>query len=155
MTTTDIHQFLELNSFPKSYAACHLKACTKNNCLHRIFGTLLPQSVTFGKAILPSALEEANRMDGQCRHYSPAVTHRCYAGFDHLFDDVKKKDLIPLRQAIYDYMNGRSNFYRYSNAEEGYLLTQEKADRIADIFGRFGYSAPTYAHTFMAYKFRL
>ncbi|WP_249117166.1 hypothetical protein [Prevotella jejuni] len=50
-------------------------------------------------------------------HAKSLVT--CYAGFTHFFDEVGRKDLFSLRNEIYSYLRGRSNFYRYSNAENG------------------------------------
>lgn len=143
-----------LNDFPKSYEACFLEGCSlKDTCLHYLYNQLLPSTTTCGRAIRPSALDEANFVNDHCPHYQEAKQVDCYSGFSHMFDEVKKKDLQALRQEIYQYLRGRSNFYRYSNAEKGCLLTQPMADQIKDIFARYGYGEPKYENAFKTFTF--
>ena len=85
-------------------------------------------------------------------HAKSLVT--CYAGFTHFFDEVRRKDLPSLRNEIYSYFRGRSNFYRYGNAERGYLYTQSMADDVKALFMEYGYNEPKYERTFESIPFR-
>jgi len=76
-----------------------------------------------------------------------------FAGFTHFFDEVRRKDLPSLRNEIYSYFRGRSNFYRYGNAERGYLYTQSMADDVKALFVEYGYNEPKYERTFKSIVF--
>ena len=71
----------------------------------------------------------------------------------HFFDEVRRKDLPSLRNEIYSYFRGRGNFYRYGNAERGYLYTQSMADDVKALFMEYGYNEPKYERTFKSIVF--
>lgn len=140
--------------FPASYEACFLTACPlRENCLHKLCADGLSDEVTAGRAILPSALLDRNLVGGRCRHYAEAKLVTCYADFSHLFDCVTKKDHPRLSRAVYAYLGGRSNYYRYSNAERNCFLTEDQARDIAAIFAQYGYPAPDYGRQFQVYNY--
>ena len=137
----DIKDFLILDTFPKSYEACFLENCAvREDCLHHLYFKLQPASNTWGDAIFPSALMPENLIT-------------CYAGFAHFFDEVRRKDLPCLRNEVYSYFRGRSNFYRYGNAERGYLYTQSMVDDVKALFMEYGYNEPKYERTFKSIVF--
>ena len=118
------NELLSLETFPKRYEACFLENCAvREDCLHHLYFKLQPASNTWGDAIFPSALMSENLINGRCRMFHAKSLVTCYAGFTHLFDEVRRKDLPSLRNEIYSYFRGRGNFYRYGNAEIGYLYT--------------------------------
>ena len=118
------NELLSLETFPKSYEACFLENCAvKEDCLHHLYFKLQPASNTWGDAIFPSALMSENLINGHCRMFHAKRLVTCYAGFTHFFDEVRRKDLPSLRNEVYSFFRGRSNFYRYGNAEIGYLYT--------------------------------
>ena len=92
-------------------------------------------------------------MNGCCKNFQDRKLVTCYAGFAHFFDEVRRKDLPSLRNEIYSYFRGRSNFYRYGNAEKGYLFTHRMAEDIKVIFKKYGYDAPRYDRTFESLSF--
>ena len=131
----ETNELLSLDTFPKSYEACFLESCSvKDNCLHHLYFKLQPSTNTRGGAIYPSALLPENLVNGCCKKFQDRKLVTCYAGFAHFFDEVRRKDLPSLRNEIYSYFRGRSNFYRYGNAENGYLFTHQMAEDIKVIF---------------------
>ena len=149
-----INKLLSLETFPKNYEACFLASCSlKENCLHHIYFRLQPSGNTWGGAIYPSALLPENLVNGCCKNFQENKLVTCYAGFRHIFDEVKRKDLSELRNEIYSYFRGRSNFYRYGNAERGYLYTQSMADDVKALFMEYGYNEPKYERTFKSIVF--
>lgn len=87
-------------------------------------------------------------VNGCCNKFHDKKLVTCHAGFTHFFDEVRRKDLPTLCNEIYSYFRGRSNFYRYGNAENGYLFTHQMAEDIKVIFKKYGYDAPRYDRTF-------
>lgn len=151
----EINDLLSLNAFPKGYEACFLEDCSlKETCLHHLYYSLQPVNNTWGDAIYPSVLKAENLVGGCCKMYQEKKLVTCYAGFTHFFDEVRRKDLPSLRKEVYTYFRGRSNFYRYSNAENGYLYTQSMADDIKALFTKYGYNEPKYERTFESIPFR-
>lgn len=120
----ETNELLSLDTFPKRYEACFFENCAvKEDCLHHLYFKLQPASKTWGDAIFPSALMLENLVNGRCRMFHAKSLVTCYAGFTLFFDEVRHKDLPSLRNGIYSYFRGRGNFYRYGNAESGYLYT--------------------------------
>ena len=151
----EINDLLSLNAFPKGYEACFLENCSlKETCLHYLYYSLQPVNNTWGDAIYPSVLKTENLVNGCCRMYQAKKLVTCYADFTHFFDEVRRKDLPSLRKEVYTYFRGRSIFYRYSNAENGYLYTQSMADDIKTLFTKYGYNEPKYERTFESIPFR-
>ena len=150
----ETNELQSLETFPKSYEACFLESCSvKENCLHHLYFKLQPSTNTWGGAIYPSALLPENLVNGCCKKFQDRKLVTCYAGFAHFFDEVRRKDLPTLRNEIYSYFRGRSNFYRYGNAENGYLFTHQMAEDIKVIFKKYGYDAPRYDRTFESLSF--
>lgn len=114
---------------------------------------LQPSTNTWGGAIYPSALLPENLMSGFCNNFQEKKLVTCYAGFRHIFDEVKHKDLPELRNEAYTYFHGRSNFYRYSKAENGYLYTQSMVNDIKVLFKKYGYNESQYEQTFDSIPF--
>ena len=94
-----------------------------------------------------------NLINGRCRMFHAKRLVTCYAGFTHFFDEVRRKDLPSLRNEVYSYFRGRSNFYRYGNAERGYLYTQSMAEDVKALFMEYGYNEPKYERTFKSIVF--
>ena len=150
----ETNESLILDTFPKRYEVCFLENCAvKEDCLHHLYFKLQPVFNTWGDAIFPSALMPENFINGRCRMFHAKSLVTCYAGFRHIFDEVKHKDLPSLRNEIYSYFRGRSNFYRYGNAERGYLYTQSMADDVKVLFMEYGYNEPKYERTFKSIVF--
>ena len=150
----DINDFLSLDTFPKSYEACFLENCAvREDCLHHLYFKLRPTSNIWGDAIFPSALMSENLVNGRCRMFHAKKLVTCYAGFSYFFDEVRRKDLPSLRNEVYLYFRGRSNFYRYGNAERGYLYTQSMADDVKALVMEYGYNEPKYERTFKSIDF--
>lgn len=150
----EINESLCLETFSKRYEAYFLESCSvKENCLHNLYFKLQPSTNTWGGAIYPSALLPENLVNGFCKKFQDRKLVTCYAGFAHFFDEVRRKDLPTLRNEIYSYFRGRSNFYRYGNAERGYLYTQSMADDVKALFMEFGYNEPKYERTFKSIVF--
>ena len=86
-----------------------------------------------GGAIYPSALLPENLVNSCCRKFHNKTLVTYHAGFTHFFDAVRCKDLPDLRNEIYSYFRGRSNFYRYGNAENVYLFTHRMVEEVKAI----------------------
>lgn len=150
----ETNELLSLETFPKSYEAYFLKSCSvKDNCLHHLYFKLQPSTNTWGGAIYPSALLPENLVNGCCKNFQDRKLVTCYAGFAHFFDEVRRKDLPSLSNEVYSYFRGRSNFYRYGNAERGYLYMQSMADDVKALFMEYGYNEPKYERTFKSIVF--
>lgn len=142
-------------TFPASFEACWLPDCPlQAMCLHHLCYEAKPKELTRGRAIMPEALATANLNSGRCPHYREAATVTAYAGFDHLFDELKVKDLKAVRNEVYAIMGGHRNFNRYDNAEGRYILTEAMAEQVNAVFLDHGYAAPHYERTFQTMVFK-
>ena len=119
---------------PASWPVCFVANCPlAESCLSHLAGLHLPDDLTIGPAIYPTALR-----DGKCGHYKKIRKIQAAWGFDTLFTDVKQRDAAPLRSAIKNYLGGNGTYYRYHNDER--LLTPEQQEHILALFRQCGYS---------------
>ena len=119
---------------PASWPVCFVANCPlAESCLSHLAGLHLPDDLTIGPAIYPTALR-----DGKCGHYKKIRKIQAAWGFDTLFSDVKQRDAPPLRSAIKNYLGGNGTYYRYHNGER--LLTPEQQEHILALFRQCGYS---------------
>ena len=119
---------------PASWPVCFVANCPlAESCLNHLAGLHLPDNLTIGPAIYPTALR-----DGKCGHYKKIRKIQAAWGFDTLFTDVKQRDAAPLRSAIKNYLGGNGTYYRYHNGER--LLTPEQQEHILALFRQCGYS---------------
>lgn len=119
---------------PASWPVCFVANCPlADSCLNHLAGLHLPDNLTIGPAIYPTALR-----DGKCGHYKKIRKIQAAWGFDTLFTDVKQRDAAPLRSAIKNYLGGNGTYYRYHNGER--LLTPEQQEHILALFRQCGYS---------------
>ncbi len=119
---------------PASWPVCFVANCPlAESCLSHLAGLHLPDDLTIGPAIYPTALR-----DGKCGHYKKIRKIQAAWGFDTLFTDVKQRDAAPLRSAIKNYLGGNGTYYRYHNGER--LLTPEQQEHILALFRQCGYS---------------
>ena len=119
---------------PASWPVCFVANCPlADSCLNHLAGLHLPDNLTIGPAIYPTALR-----DGKCGHYKKIRKIQAAWGFDTLFSDVKQRDAAPLRSAIKNYLGGNGTYYRYHNGER--LLTPEQQEHILALFRQCGYS---------------
>lgn len=119
---------------PASWPVCFVDNCPlAESCLSHLAGLHLPDDLTIGPAIYPTALR-----DGKCGHYKKIRKIQAAWGFDTLFTDVKQRDAAPLRSAIKNYLGGNGTYYRYHNGER--LLTPEQQEHILALFRQCGYS---------------
>ena len=119
---------------PASWPVCFVANCPlAESCLSHLAGLHLPDDLTIGPAIYPTALR-----DGKCGHYKKIRKIQAAWGFDTLFTDVKQRDAAPLRSAIKNYLGGSGTYYRYHNGER--LLTPEQQEHILALFRQCGYS---------------
>lgn len=119
---------------PASWPVCFVADCPlADSCLHHLVALHLPEELTWGPAVYPTALH-----DGRCSHYKEIRKIRAAWGFDTLFADVKQRDATPLRTAIKDYLGGNGTYYRYNNGER--LLSPKQQDHILALFRQRGYT---------------
>ena len=118
---------------PNGWQLCFCDGCPRHaDCLRYVAGQQVPDSLTWGNAVYPSAYR-----NGNCRHFKQIrVIHAAY-GFAPLFREVKQKNYTPLREKMKTYLGGHGTYYRYNRGER--LLTPEQQQWILDLFARYGY----------------
>ena len=122
------------DQIPTLYSRCFLSDCPKaNTCTHFVAGKYIPEGLTQGYAIYPTALQ-----DGDCKYYKQTRVVRAAYGFKTLFAEVKQKDSTSLRNAIKKYLGGNTTYYRYHHGER--MLTPEQQEWIINLFRRHGYT---------------
>lgn len=126
----------DFRNVPKGYQLCFNNNCPqKDNCLRFMVGSNIPEHRgDWGPTIYPNVKINENG----CRYYATGQIQRMAWGFNTLFEEVKSKHKQGLRMAIYQYLNGRSNFYRYQHGER--LLNKEQQEWIIQLFQRSGYN---------------
>ena len=119
---------------PASWMLCFCEGCTRHaDCLRYLTGQHVPDDLTCGNAVYPSACR-----NGSCRHFKQIrVIHAAY-GFAPLFREVKQKDYTLLREKMKAYLGGHGTYYRYNRGER--LLTPEQQQWILSLFARYGYT---------------
>lgn len=119
---------------PPSWRFCFCSGCPKHEeCLRYQLGLHVPESMTWGSAVFPTAYK-----NGDCRHFKQIrVIHAAY-GFAPLYSEVKQKDYTPLRNQVKAYLGGHGTYYRYNRGER--LLTPEQQEWILRLFARHGYT---------------
>lgn len=125
---------LTYDMLPPSWLYCFLEGCPKaGECIRYISSKLIPDDVTIGYAVLPTALKGKD-----CPHFKQIRKIRAAYGFNKLFEEVKRKDDTPLRNQLKAYLGSHGAYYRYHNGEK--LLTPEQQQHIIDIFHQWGYT---------------
>lgn len=125
----------DFRNVPKGYQLCFNKECPrKEECLRFLAGCALPEDRDWGPSVYPNIKMD----DNGCRLYATGETTRMAWGFNTLLEDVKSKHEKGLRTAMYQYLNGTSNYYRYHHGER--LLNQEQQEWILQLFQRTGYT---------------
>ncbi len=123
----------DFSDVPVTWPLCFCEACPRHQeCLRFLVGTHVPQKLTWGPAIYPSAYQ-----GGDCPHYKqPRIIKAAY-GFRLFFRDVKQRDYTLLRDQMKAYLGGHGTYYRYNRGER--LLTPEQQQWIRDLFASHGY----------------
>lgn len=141
----------DFRNVPKGYQLCFNKECPKKDeCLRFMVGCAIPDDRDWGPAIYPNIKigEEG------CRLFATGEPQRMAWGFETLFEEVKSKHERGLRLAMYQYLNGSSNYYRYHHGEK--LLNAEQQQWIIQLFQRTGYTENLkfdhYTHVFDFWK---
>lgn len=119
---------------PAAWQLCFCDGCPQHEqCLRYQAGQFVPDSITWGPAVYPSAYR-----NGQCPHFKPIRTIRAAYGFATLFSEVKEKDAKPLHDKLKAYLGGHGTYYRYNSGEK--LLVPEQQEWILALFRRYGYA---------------
>lgn len=121
---------------------CFIDACPKaSKCFRRIAAKCKPAHIHCGDAVYPDALQ-----DGPCKYFlRPRIIHAAW-GFTSLFNQVRQRDIRPLRFSIMKLLGSKTYYYRYHRGEK--FLKPEQQQAIAKLFEEHGYDQPQ----FDAYK---
>lgn len=124
---------LTLATLPESWIYCFLSQCPKaGQCVRFQSGEVVNNERKHGRAVFPTALDG----DG-CQFFKPIRKLRMAWGFAGLFGRVRHEDYKQLRQAVYEIVGGRRNFYRYDKGEK--MLAPEQQRAVLALFDRYGY----------------
>lgn len=119
---------------PPTFPICLNTACPRiATCLRFTAGKDLLPTQQCALTVLPHVLTP----DGECPMYRDNAPITVAYGFSILFSNVKKKDVIPIREKIIEYVGSQSGYYRYNNGAR--QLTPLQQERILAIFREFGY----------------
>lgn len=125
----------DFRNVPKGYQLCFNQECTKKDeCLRFMIGKKLPEHWDWGPAVYPNIKMDENG----CRLFTTGHPMRMAWGFNKLFEEVKSKHTQGLRNAIKQYLNGTSNYYRYQHGER--MLNTEQQEWIIKLFQQTGYT---------------
>ena len=120
---------------PPTYALCFNTSCPRAaTCLRYVAGkeTLTTQKTAL--TVLPHVLQS----DGVCEMYREHAKITAAYGFSILLSNVRRMDVVPLREKIIDYLGNQSAYYRYNNGKR--LLTPVQQEHILTIFREKGYT---------------
>lgn len=124
---------IEYKDLPSSWAFCFNEQCSKKEtCIKYLTTNLIPADVKIGRVVLPTTYADA-----PCELYHEKRTMTVAWGFDNLFYDVKKRDIKPIRQELFDLLDSRTSYYRYASGEKRLTPTQQQA--VLTIFQSHGY----------------
>ena len=119
---------------PPGYVMCFNSDCPRHEeCLRWIVGQQASDNLRVATTVLPSVLKLS-----RCTYYRKAETLRMAWGFSKLFEDVKRKDAKPLRDAMVDYLGGNGTYSRYRLGRR--MLSPQQQDYILNLFRRRGYT---------------
>lgn len=122
------------DNIPSSFAVCCLSNCLqKDKCLRFIAGEKLDTTKICALCILPHALQP----NGTCQMYRDCTPIKGAYGFCTLLSNVRKKDLLPLREKIMAYLGNQTAYYSYRSGKR--LLTPEQQEQILAFFREQGY----------------
>ena len=126
--------YINIEDVPASWKYCFCEGCPQHDdCLRFQTGLLVPDKLTWGTAVYPTAYK-----NGDCPHFKAVrLMHAAY-GFEPLFREVKQKDYTMLRDMIKKYLGSHNTYYRYNRGE--LLLTPEQQQWILQLFERHGYT---------------
>lgn len=123
-----------IDNIPSSFAVCCLSNCLqKDKCLRFIAGAKLETTKICALCVLPHALQP----NGICQMYRDCTPIKGAYGFCTLLSNVKKKDLLPLREKIMTYLGNPTAYYSYRSGKR--LLTPEQQEQILAFFREQGY----------------
>lgn len=92
-----------------------------------------------GRAVFPDA-----NLHGPCKHFMRVRVFQAAWGFSRLFDQVKHREVQPIKSAIMDVAGSRTSYYRVNHGDKHF--SPEEQDAVTKIFKQYGYEAPTYDH---------
>jgi hypothetical protein len=119
---------------PKHWFNCFHAACTKaGECMHFLTGRNLPDGMTFGNAIYPTAYQ-----NGTCEHFKQVRVIRGAYGFNGMLHEMTRRDEVQLRSLIKAYLGGNGTYYMYNNGVK--LLTPEQQEWILRLIRQHGYT---------------
>jgi len=125
---------LEYKDLPASWAYCFNEQCSKkDSCMKYLTTTLIPADVNIGRVVLPKYYDEP-----ECEYYHEKARVRVASGFEKLYCEVKKKEVAVIRQELYDILDSRTSYYRYSSGEK--FLTPEQQEQVLAVFRNHGYT---------------
>ena len=123
-----------IDNIPSSFAVCCLSNCLqKDKCLRFIAGAKLETTKFCALCVLPHALQP----NGTCQMYRDCTPIKGAYGFCTLLSNVRKKDLLPLREKIMAYLGNQTAYYSYRSGKR--LLTPEQQEQILAFFREQGY----------------
>ena len=124
----------DFRSVPCDWTLCFIHNCPlKATCMRYFVGEQVPMSETWGSAVYPTALQ-----GNVCKHYFEKRVIRVAWGFDMLFSEVKRKDDVPLREQIKEFLGGHGTYYCYMHGKR--MLNPEQQAWILDLFRSYGYT---------------
>jgi len=125
---------IKIENAPKSFIYCFNERCPLHEkCLRFLAGKEVPASTTWGSAVYPKAVTEEG-----CEKYEQYREVPLAWGFSLLFDEVKAKDIVKMRNEMKEYFGGQGAYYRYNNGT--YKLCPEQQEWLSELFKRWGYT---------------
>ena len=119
---------------PPGYVMCFNSDCPQHEeCLRWIAGQQASDNLRVATTVLPSVLKLS-----RCTYYRKAELQLMAWGFSKLFEDVKRKDAKPLRDAMVNYLGSNGTYSRYRLGRK--KLSPQQQDYILNLFRRSGYT---------------
>lgn len=129
-----MENIFDFEKIGSGYIFCFNAGCPKrDDCIRFVVGNHIPDNREIGQAVLPTAFK-----NHECRFFKQARIVEYAYGFEHIYDNVLRKDYTPLRKTLTLYLGNKGKYYEYKYGKRG--LSPEKQQYIRNLFMQYGYT---------------
>ena len=117
----------------ENYTVCFLDGCPKaDTCTRRVAFNRTNTIYNSAPCVLPKVMQMT-----ECPMYVEFKIVRKAYGLSRMFDNVAKKDVVSMRNAVMNIIGSRTGYYRVFRGEK--YLTEEQQKEIMEYFQSRGY----------------
>lgn len=132
---------------PKKWMFCFNNNChVKESCFRHFAAMNFSSDRERGYTVFPQMVR-----DGRCKFYIETQKEVKACGLTKLYDNVNCRDARVLRNALYEMLGSKRNYFRYNSGER--WLSVRLQQKIRNLFKSYGYENVEFEHYMETYNY--